>query len=162
MDKQLADIKDKAAKILPPLDFWSDIDPSLVVDSTAGDEALPDIVVSDIPDGATVVRAIGVFKYRVVEDSSGALNYVESDQVIQVRNSVGGTYRDTINLPANCITVALNTKEGGDVIIGDNDIAIEVTGNGTYNAKWAMADAHGDSLTFYDVQIGLRVWYAVQ
>ena len=152
----------KQNRILCSMDFWSDIDDSIAVDATAGDENLPNITVADLPSGATVVRAIMMFKCRAIADSSSAENYVESAQVMSIDSDSGrGSVVTAINIPANMFKVAADTKEGGDVIIGDNDVASEVTGNATYYPTWELADAHGGSLTFYDVQVGLRIWYSL-
>ena len=154
-------IKDNMALPRYCMDFWSDIDAVIAVDATAGDENLPDIVVADLPT-CTVVRAIMMFKYSKRVDSSSGANMTDAAQVMSIDSAAG---RDSvvtaINIPTDSFHTASDATEGGDIIVGDNDVAAEVTGNATYYATWELADVDGASLTFYDVQVGLRVWYTV-
>ena len=143
------------------MDFWSDIDVSLAIDTTAGDEALENVVVAGLPSGITPIRVIAMFKYSKRVDSSSGANYIETPaQVISVDSDSGrGSVVTAINIPANSMHTASDATEGGDVLIGDNDVKAEVTGNGTYYNTWELADSHGDDLTLYDVQVGYRFYF---
>ena len=159
--KQL--VTNQLATVHGPMDFWSDLDDNIAVDAAAGDENLPNVVVADLPTGATVVRAIMMFKYSKRVDSSSAANYTEDAQVMSIDSSgARDSVVTAINIPDDSFHTAADATEGGDVIIGDNDVAAEVIGNATYYPTWELADAHGASLTFYDVQVGLRIWYTVE
>ena len=144
------------------MEFWSDVDDSLAVDATAGDESLPNVVVADLPSGAVVARCIMMFRYSKRVDSSAAPNAVNVAQVMSVDSSAA---RDSvvtaINIADNMFHTAASATEVGGTIVGDNDVAAEVTGNGTYYPTWELADVDGGSLTFYDVQVGLAIWYSV-
>lgn len=144
------------------MDFWSDLDAALAIDSTAGDESLPNIVVADLPAGATVVRAIMMFKYAKRVDSSSGVNKTDAAQTMSIDSDIARTSVVTaIDIPDDSFHTAADATEGGDVVIGDNDVSAEVVGNGTYYPTWELADVDGDSLTFYDVQVGLRIWYTL-
>lgn len=157
--KQLVTQQNRALHFMS---FWSDLDASLAVNATAADANLPDIVVADLPSGATITRAIMLFKYASREDSSGSANMTDAAQTMSIDAAAG---RDSvvtaINLPTDSFATAASTKEGGDVVFGDNDVSAEVTGNGTYYSTWELADVDGASLTFTDVQIGLLIWYSL-
>lgn len=162
LESALTALSTEINRIQPAMDFWSDVADNVTITNAAGDESLPNVVVADLPTGATVVRAILMLKIRKIKDSSGAINYIESAQKIRIDSDVGlGSEVDAIDIPSSALHTEADGVEGGDVIIGDNDVAAEVTGNGTYYVTWESADAHGANLELYDVQVGLRIWYAV-
>jgi len=140
------------------MDFWSaSLEEVQLGDAVAGATVtLPTVTVADLPAGATIVRAIAMFKFRMVENSNVAANKLSGAQEIQIAGSV-----DAINFVADQFTLAAETREGGDVIIGAIDIATTVTANGAYAFHWDLALADVASLLFNDVQVGLRIWYSV-
>ena len=77
------------AKILLTLDFWSDIQATVVVNDTAADKTLPNVTVAELPSTATIVRAIMMFKYNKRVDSSAAPNATVSAQVISIDAAAG-------------------------------------------------------------------------
>ena len=91
-------------------------------------------------------------------DDSGGINQLDGNQYIQVRIA-DGTWTNCILLVDNALVVAANTKEAGPVIIGNIDVKAIVTGNGTYEFRWASALADGDGITFYDIQVIIRKDY---
>ncbi|GAF99562.1 unnamed protein product, partial [marine sediment metagenome] len=138
------------------------------VAQTAGTKALPSVTVADLPGGATVVRAIAMFAARVIENvhATEANNLdgataAGTSQVIQVQDSTLGTWRDAIKFVAGQLGVAATLREGGPMLIGSVDIAVEVDGDATYDFRWLLAKAAQDHLQFNDVQVGLRIWYSV-
>ncbi len=149
------------------VDFWSEYQEEVQVAQAAGTLSMPNVTVSDIPAGATIVRAIAMVKARAVENTNGAANKLDgatvaaTSQVIQVRDDTPGTWRDAINFVDDQFGLAASTREGGEVILGQVDIAVEVDGNDTYNVQWLLAKADQDVINFNDVQVGLRVWYRV-
>ncbi len=151
------------------VDFWSDPKEEVQLgDAVAGATvALPTVTVADLPNGATIVRAIAMFKFRMVENTNAAANKLNgatvaaTSQVIQVKESVAGSYIDAINFVNDQFGLAAETREGGDVIIGDIDVSSEVDGNDTYALWWLLGRADLDYLNFNDCQVGLRIWYSV-
>jgi len=154
------------ASILHPIDFWSESQEELQVSSGAGTKTLPSVTVADLPTGATVVRAVALFAARVVENVNAAANKLDgatvadTSQVIQVQDDSPGTWRDAIKFVDDQFGVAAETREGGPMLIGSIDIAVEVDGNDGYSFRWLLAKADEDHLQFNDVQVGLRLWYS--
>ena len=143
------------------MDFWSDIDDSVTVNNVAADTALPDVTVSGLPAGATILRVVAMLMFRAVEDSSGGANQVNGAQMIEVRDDTPGTWTDAIDIVDNAFEVAANAKEGGTVIIGDRDIKSEVDADDTYNFQWDEAAVDAASMEFFDVQTGLRIYFTL-
>ncbi|GAH82289.1 unnamed protein product [marine sediment metagenome] len=144
-------------KMLFTMDFWSLSQEEVVVTGAQTNPGLPSVTVGDLPDGATIVRAIAMFKFRMVENHTYAgPNSLDGDQVIQVATSV-----PAINFVAGQFTLAETTREGGDVVIGLIDIAATVNANGAYAFHWDLAKAIQTGLNFNDVQMGIRIWYSV-
>ncbi|KKK67673.1 hypothetical protein LCGC14_2951750, partial [marine sediment metagenome] len=88
-------------------------------------------------------------------------NAINVAQHIQVRDDTPGTWRDAISIADNLFTFTEAAREGGDILIGDHDITVEVDGNDDYNFQWASADADQISINFNDIQVGLKIWYSV-
>ncbi len=159
--KQLVTNQRAVVHTMPP--FWSESVASLAVDATAGDESLPNVVVSDIPTGATVVICKMMFKYSKRVDSSSGANMTDAAQIMSIDSSgARDSVVTAIEIPTDSFHTASDATEGGDVIVGDNDVSAEVTGNATYYPTWELADMDADSLTFYDVQVGLQLGYTVE
>ncbi len=151
-------------------DFWSEtVDEAEVELDAAGEtKELPPVVVEKIPVGAAVLRAIAIFKFRMIENKSEDSNRLNGgtdpglSQVIQVRESVTpGPWGDAVNFVNSQYEVEGETREGGDVCFGSIDISGIITGNGLYEFQWLLARALEDYLSFYDVQVGIRVWYSM-
>ena len=146
-----------AGKMLFSMDFWSLPQEEVAVTGAAGDKALPSVTVGDLPGDATIVRAIAMFKFRMVENHTYAgVNSLDGAQEIQVEGAV-----DAINFVTGQFTLAETTREGGDVVIGVIDIAATVNANGAYAFHWDLAKALQTGINFNDVQCGIRLWYSV-
>ena len=152
---------DSIPRILCSMDFWSVPQEEVAVTAGAGDKALPDVTVADLPAGATVVRAVAMFKFRMVENTNAGANSLSGAQEIQVRDDSPSAWTDAINFVASQFSLAASTREGGDVLIGAIDVAATVDGNDTYNLQWDEAVAALANLQFNDVQVGLRIWYSI-
>ena len=157
-----------SARQLFIMDFWSNPQEEVPVAGGAGTLALPDVTIADLPVGATVVRAIALFKARIIENTNVAANKLDGatnpgiSQVIQVRDDTPGVWRDAINFVDDQFGIAAGPlRETGDVLLGSIDIAVEVDGNDTYNFQWLLAKADVANINFNDVQVGLRIWYSV-
>lgn len=147
------------------LDFWSEIDPIVTVTATALTQSLPSIVVTDIPCCSTINHVTLAMKYRAVENSSscGSNNLVVACGAtphVQVDICGGGSFVDGIKMVCGMSQVATSSRDGGDVWVGDIDLASEVTGNATYVVQWECVDASRACLLFRDVQVGLRVYFS--
>lgn len=151
------------------MDFWSaGLEEVQIGDGVAGATVpLPNITVFDLPPGATIVRAEVMFKFRMIENTYAGVNKLNgatsalASQVIQIDDDGGTGYVDAINFVDDFFTLADSAREGGDVIIGTEDVAARVDEEDTYNLRWLLARADQDYINFNDVQVGLRIWYSV-
>lgn len=138
--------------------FWSDVDALITL---PGDTALPNVVVADIPSDATVIRAILILKYSSKKDTSSGDNQITAGKITS-KETTGGTYVDALNLISGEIKVTADTKEGGDVHPGDNDISGStsgIIGNCTVQSVFDGVTTTGASIELYDVQVGVRVYF---
>lgn len=154
-------LMDSRDRQLFTMDFWSTPQEEVAVTNAAGDKALPNVTVADLPAGAVVVRAIAFFKFRMVENTNAGANKLNGAQEIQVRDDTPSAWIDGINFADDMFSLEAETREGGDVIIGAIDVSATVDGNDTYNFQWDEAVADLDGINFNDVQVGLRIWYSV-
>ncbi len=153
------------ARILNTMDFWSDVVEEVAVTGSQTNVAITggNVVVAEVPSGATILRAIAIFKFRALEDTSASGNALDAASPLPMQlDDVGNTgMTDCIDFVDNAFGVAASTRESGDVILGDIDVAARVDGNDTYDFQWYQAKATGGNLNFNDVQMGLRIWYSV-
>lgn len=150
----------KAVKTRATLDFWSDLDDVIDLPVVAADTDLPDVVVSGLPSGISLVRVVAILKVRAIENTNaGGTNGIKGAQNIQVQKGAGA-WVTAINLADNQWLVAASTRESGDVLIGDNDVKATVDGDGTYNFQFASALVDLASLRLNDVLVGLRFFFS--
>ena len=157
-----------AGKMLFSMDFWSDPQEEIAVPGIAATLVFtPTVTVADLPATATIVRAIAMFKFRMVENTYEGVNALDgatvanTSQVIQVKETTAGAYIDAINFADNQFTLAASTREGGDVLIGSINIVAQVDGNGNYTFQWLLRKSDQDFINFNDCQVGLRIWYSI-
>jgi len=149
------------------MDCWSAGLEEVQLAAAAGDDALPSITIADLPAGATIVKAIVMFKFRMIENTYAGVNKLNgatvaaTSQVIQVDDSAATGYVDAINFVDDFFTLGDAAREGGDVIIGTVDVAARVDGNDTYDFRWLQDRADQDFINFNDCQVGLRIWYSI-
>lgn len=143
--------------------FWSDGDDVIDLPAVAADTNLPDVVISGLPSGITIIRVVGVLKVRVLENTNaGGSNAINGAQSIRVKKSTGTWGVDDvalIDLPDNLWTLSASAREAGDILVGDNDVKAKVDGDATYNLRFENALVDLASLRLNDVLVGLRVTY---
>ena len=154
-------VRTGGARLGGRLTFSSDIQATVVVNAVAADVALPGVVIpaGAIPPGATISRVLASVTWRKSVESSAAPNAVNGAQAVQVRSDAPGTWRNAIDLADNSLDHAANATEGGMMLVGDNDLSVEVTGADTYELQWEQALVDGASITFHDWQCHLLVEY---
>jgi len=156
-----------SGKQLLSMDFWSDPIEEAQIDAAGVTVSLPAVTIDKIPAGATILRAIAMFKFRMVENTNAAANKLNggtaaaTSQVIQVRDDTPSAWIDAINFADDQFGLDGETREGGDVCIGSIDISGVVAGNDGYEFQWLLGRADLDFISFNDVQVGIRVWYSV-
>jgi hypothetical protein len=143
--------------------WFSDVSAAIDLPATAANVNLPNIMLPNIT--GTIVRVYVGIKFRMIENSSASgANAIQGAQNVRIKKSDGNWGVDdvaAINLIDNQWTVAASTREGGDVQIGDNEVASEIdVFNATYNLRFENADVDYDVLRLNDVQVFLIVeWY---
>ena len=156
-----------SGKQLLSMDFWSDPLEEARINAAGVSVSLPGVTIDSIPAGATILRAIAMFKFRMVENTNTAANKLNggtvanTSQVIQARDDTPGAWIDAINFVDDQVGLDGETREGGDVCIGSIDISSIVDGNDGYELQWLLGRADLDFISFHDVQAGIRVWYSV-
>ena len=156
-----------SGKQLLSMDFWSDSLEEARINAAGVSVSLPGVTIDSIPAGATILRAIAMFKFRMVENTNTAANKLNggtvanTSQVIQARDDTPGAWIDAINFVDDQVGLDGETREGGDVCIGSIDISEIVSGNDSYELQWLLGRADLDFISFHDVQAGIRVWYSV-
>ena len=152
------------------IDFWSDPVEEVAVPAVAATlVTLPSVTIGDLPTGAVIVRAIAMFKARIIENTNAGANSLDGataagvSQVIQVKDSGAGPQTDAINFVDEQFSIAAGPlREGGDVLIGSIDIsgAGVVDANDVYAFRWLLAKAHLLGINFNDCATGIRIYYS--
>jgi len=158
------DLETSMARMLQCMDFWSNpVEEKAVTAAQVTAAVGAAVVVAELPAGATIVRAIVMMKFRMVENTNVAENSLDCTAVqpIQVDDSADTGWVTAIDFVDEQFKLAASTRESGDVLIGDNDVAARVDGNDTYDFQWLNARAHLANIQFNDIQMGIRIWYSV-
>jgi len=156
---------DKMPRLASHMDFWSDNDDDITLTTTTtADYNLPNVVVAGLPTGVTIIRVVAILKIALIKDTSGSDNAINGATTLKVDADSGyGSLVTAIDIPDNswAVDVSEATERGGDVMIGDNDIKTEVTGNATYYGQLTDIGCDGNSLKLKDVAWGLRIYFTV-
>jgi hypothetical protein len=164
----ISEVQIGIASLVSMADFWSESVEEVQVNAAGVTVTLPGEVIDRIPAGASILRAIAMFKFRMVENTNAAANKLNGatvpgiSQVMQVRDDTPGVWIDAINFVDDQFSLEGQTREGGDVCIGSKDISSIVDGNGGYEFRWFLGKADLDFINFNDVQMGIRVWFTGQ
>ncbi len=155
----------KQNRDLYSLDFWSDVVEEVAVTGAQSTIAITggNVVVADLPSGATIVRAIAMMKCRMIENTNVGANKLDAASALpmQVDDVANTGFLTCIDFVNDAFGMAATTREIGDTIIGDIDIAARIDANDTYDFQWLNAKADVANLQFNDVQMGIRIWYSV-
>jgi hypothetical protein len=139
---------------------WGAPTEEIQLTDAATDTAFPQIVISKIPTGAVVTCAYLGIKYGAIENTAVGVNKVNGAQHIQISKG-GGAWADAIHIPDDYLSLAGATREGGDIIWGDIDIAATITGNDTYTFQWDAALVDADFMLLNNVQTVLYIEYSI-
>ena len=150
------------SQVITSIDLWSAYTSQIVLWSSAEDISLPSIIIAGLPDGAIIIRAVMMLKYRTIENTSENGNNISGGQNIQAQKAVDGSWITGIALEGDECSVPATTRETGDVMMGTDDISGQVPVNGAeMNFQWTEGQAADDGLYFNDIQVGLRIWLIV-
>lgn len=143
------------------MEFWSITSAALDLPAGGPSVACPNIVVSGLPAGATVIKALGTLQFRKIANlNAGGNNAIKGVQNIQIKKSTGA-YITFLPLVDDQWLLAASTSEGGGIFTADDasDCKAQVDANATYNVQFTNADVDQDTLTLYDLKVGLKVWF---
>lgn len=145
----VSDISNTAQRI--PLRFASV--PFLDIDLTAvaGNIALPTLTVPNLL--CVPMHGHLILKCRMCENTNVAANSVDGNQIIEVSEDAGVTWHTAIHIPTGYLAIAASTREGGDVVMGDEDIGQYILSGGTLQVRWTAAKAAQNDLHMYDCQL---------
>jgi hypothetical protein len=170
IDGRLDEVTAALGRKVSQVDFWSAPIDKITIAAAAGDLAFPDIVVSGLPAGFTVLRAVLILTARALENTDAADNYIDAaGKTLRIKAQAGGWGSDdivAITFPLNSLYCKGSQKEPGPVFIGWADLSPVVNANETYNVMSNEAErgdaisALADNLELYDIQVGLRVFYS--
>jgi len=150
------------SQVITSIDLWSAYTSQIVLWSSAEDISLPSIIIAGLPDGAIIIRAVMMLKYRTIENTSENGNNISGGQNIQAQKAVDGSWITGIALEGDECSVPATTRETGDVMMGTDDISGQVPVNGAeMNFQWTEGQVADDGLIFNDIQVGLRIWFIV-
>jgi len=145
--------------------FSSLVDDVINLTAAASDDDLPNVV---LPNIAGKIKEVYVeLKARMMENTNaGGTNGINGAALkVRIKKSTGAWGVDdvvAIDLTDNMWLLAASTREGGDVVKGENDVASEVDSfNATYNLRFEDNQVDLDNLRLNDVQVFLVVTYEV-
>lgn len=167
LDAAISGVNTRLGRQVPYIDYWSDVTPSITIPAVAADLAFPDVVVAGLPAGGVITRVVAMFKCRAINNTNAAANNLTgAAKALRVKASAAA-WPGVIAIDFATLQwpIAGSAKEGGDAIVGDNNLSVTVVGNDTYNfasRQTGTADAIVAalaSLVLQDVQVGLRVYF---
>ena len=127
----------------------------LEITNVAANKTLPNVTIANTPSTAVTDKVNVLIIFRTVLEDNQVNNMLDGNQYIQVSPD-GVTWTNCILLVDNAFDVELSTKEGGTIVYGNIDVKAIVTGNGTYQFRWASAVCDADGMTFNDIQVIIR------
>jgi hypothetical protein len=79
---------------------------------------------------------------------------------MEIKKSTG-SFITFLPLVDNQWLLAASTSEGGGIFAADDasDCKAQVDANATYNVQFTNADVDFDTLTLYDLKVGLKIWF---
>lgn len=142
----------------------------VTVPVTGADLDFPNVVVQNIPTGATILYADATLIVGSTLDSSGSENQIKTGttDAIYVKVSTGSWGTDDISaIPVDALSYETPASDygGGGITGGNTDIKSVISGNGTYNFRSEETnrtkgvEATGASLELHTVNIIVRVFF---
>lgn len=160
------DTYDRVGRTICCVEYWAPPVSSITVNQLAADVDLINggvITVADLPTAPYTLGYVHlVFRFRKVANGYAGVNKTTGAQAIQIIDAIAGTWTDGILLPDDFFHVGDSATDYYYEIEGSEDVAGEVDAESTYWVQWEDAAVDQDSLTFYDVQVGLRLYYEIE
>lgn len=141
------------------LDFWCTTPiAQITLPAVAADIALPDVVVTSLPAGITIIKADAMFKFGERNNSAVAANKLNGIQTIQIAKGTGA-YADCIAWADDQLWTDASSLGPGDIRVSP-DMSAVVDGSGTYHFQWHNALVDAASLLLDDVDTGIRIYFS--
>lgn len=157
---QVGDIKSRNVSMM---EFWSDNDDVVTLAPLATNVALPNVTVSNLPSGISIISVTGMIDIREFYNNSANANAINGAALIKVKKSTGAWGTDDvalINIPDNSFPMAPSSIHAARTYVGDNNASSEVDANATYNLRFDGNCAVDYSFLYLrDVATGLKVYF---
>ncbi len=169
-DEVMAYLKQRVTQGVAHRAYKSTMEHIIVIPASGADLTFPNVVVSGLPTGATLVSVELLLVIGAVFDTSAAENQIKTGTTdsLWIKVSGGSWGSDDIEalvFKALSLQTAASATRGGAVVWGAIDVKSEVTGNGTYNIasretnRTKGVEATGGTLELHDVTTILDVWW---
>jgi len=124
----------------------------ITLTTVAGTAALNSVVVPDITGYEIVYARIGLL-FCGIQNTNVANNFVVTDQSIQVKESVGGTFTTGMTIPQYSFYIAGSAiNPNGICMEGNVDVSAEIAAfNKTYAFQWLNADVNNNNEEFVSI-----------
>jgi len=159
----ITNINDAVGRQRNTFTWWSNTQETVTISTVGAVKALPNVVVTDLPDNAIVTHATVWFAYGEIEDTSNALNDLDAACGVDIQiKEAASTFIAAINLIDQQFQVKARGRRGSSAVVGDVDVGSEVESNrnATYNFQFASVTSTGSNLVFRDVQMGLQIMWS--
>lgn len=156
-------LKQRSSNNVSMMEFWSDVDDIITLTTATTNVDLPNVTITNIPSNSTFIGVYGVIKFRAINNTNIAINAINGANVIKIKKSTGAWGVDDINLITiadNILNVSPSTKEGGIIIVGNNNVAGTIDTNSICNMRFdGNIFVDGNNLELIDVQVGLQIYF---
>ena len=155
-------------------DFWSDVQATTTISTTAGVKAitptvvLPQVGTSLIPSDATLTNVTLLIKWRLTSNTSTAVNNIDTTTMKFQTKKGAGSFSDAYTFTDGSYHVPASTSASGDVLainlnLSSSDLTSLQTSLGSGDVTYALqilgAKSVGDNLIFRDLSWGLRLYW---
>ena len=157
--------------LIPPalqsIDFWSNSQGKVELVHESCRIDLPDVLVTGLPAGASILKVIPFLKVRAIKNTSDSTNSLSGAQAIRMWKpglsgifgvSIGPTMV-AIDLQPGMWSMKSMPQPGVGAVLMGNDVKSVVDGNGTYKFKFEAARAKKATLVLLDVIVGLKIHF---
>lgn len=169
-DLLMAYMKQRVTQGVAHRAYKSTMEHIIVIPATGADLTFPNVIISGLPTGATLISVELLLVIGSIFDTSAAENQVKTGTTdsLWIKASGGSWGTDDIEalvFKALSLQVAASATRGGPVVWGSIDVKSEVTGNGTYNIasretnRTKGVESTGATLELHDVTTILDVWW---
>ncbi|GAH35599.1 unnamed protein product, partial [marine sediment metagenome] len=88
-------------------------------------------------------------------------NFTDVAGVVQIQKVVAGAWVTGITIPVGVLDVAAGVSAGGDCLMGNIDVAAQVTNGVEVEFQLITLRTDADDLALRDIQLGLQIYFTV-